>query len=217
MNEIDHWNKIYSTKSDNELGWFETDLSYSLDQINKVSLNGRFSNVFVAGAGRSKIIDHLLKARCRVIVNDISDVAISKMKLEYHNQDNIEYVIGDVSNTIIDYDDTIDLWFDRAVLHFILDDNKITNYFKNCERMIKPGGHAIFSEFAIDGAEKCAGLQLNRYSQNMFNSRLTGFNCIECRDSIYLNPFGQERKYINCLYQKNAQQGDAPEPASPAR
>lgn len=53
---------------------------------------------------------------------------------------------------------SVGVWMDRAVLHFLTEEADIAGYFDNLQAALKAGGGAIFSEFAGNGAEKCAGL-----------------------------------------------------------
>ena len=52
----------------------------------------------------------------------------------------------------------VDLWHDRAVLHFFVKKNQQEAYFDLLKSKIRSGGYVIFSEFAKDGAKKCCGL-----------------------------------------------------------
>jgi len=96
----------------------------------------------------------------------------------------------------------MDLWFDRAVLHFLTDEALIQAYFVNCSRNVKPGGHALFCEFSSTGAERCAGLPMHRYDRSELESRLPGFTVIACDSCDFITPSGAKRPYINCLFRK---------------
>lgn len=59
---------------------------------------------------------------------------------------------------------SVDLWFDRAVVHFLLDESAITQYFDNLKASVRSGSYVLLAEFSKPGVEKCAGLSVHRYS-----------------------------------------------------
>lgn len=59
---------------------------------------------------------------------------------------------------------TYDLWHDRAVLHFLTEDEDRERYAATVARAVAPGGHAIIAGFAPDGPERCSGLPVRRAS-----------------------------------------------------
>ncbi len=202
MSTSAHWDAIYASKSDGELGWYEADLTYSLRYLGQVGL-GAGDRALVVGVGRSKIIDHLLATGAQVTVNDLSPVAIGRLKDAYRGQVNLDYVCGDIAEPLPPSVMAMDLWFDRAVLHFLTDEARIQAYFVNCSRAVKPGGHALFCEFSRTGAERCAGLPVHRYDRSELESRLPGFTVMACDFSDFITPSGAKRPYINCLFRKN--------------
>lgn len=97
----------------------------------------------------------------------------------------------------------VGLWIDRAVLHFIIDDNSAHQDFRNVENAVKPGGYALFAEYSKSGVTKCAGLDVRRYDIDDFKTNLPSFKLISNEDYTYTNPNGDPRPYIYALFNKN--------------
>jgi hypothetical protein len=115
----------------------------------------------------------------------------------------IIWLCQNIAHPIMQEIPEIDIWIDRAVLHFLTDENDISGYFENLKSVLKTGGHALFAEFSLEGAPKCAGLTLHRYSVDELSARLgESFNLISQFDYTYINPFGDPRPYIYALFQK---------------
>ncbi len=115
----------------------------------------------------------------------------------------IYWLCQDISQPIQDAIPDIDIWVDRAVLHFLTDEDDIEGYFENVKSTLEAGGYAIFSEFSKTGAPKCAGLNLHRYSVEELSERLgTEFELITHYDYNYINPRGDPRPYIYTLYKR---------------
>ena len=64
-------------------------------------------------------------------------------------------------------------------------------------------GFVVLAEFNLNGAERCSGLPVHRYSQEMLDEKLgIGFELIDCFNHTYLTPSGAERPYIYTLYKR---------------
>ena len=99
----------------------------------------------------------------------------------------------------------VDIWIDRAVLHFLTEDRDIDGYFKNVWSAVTVGGYALFAEFPPHGVRVCAGLDVHRYSVEEFSERLgSGFTLVDHFDHTYLTPDGEPRPYIYALYKRVA-------------
>jgi len=198
-----HWNAIYSSKTDPELGWYERDVSQTLKFLDLIP-EREIGIVFLPGAGTSVLVDELLAREYEVILNDISDEALRKLKNRIGvNQDKLTWLHHDISNPLPDGIPQADIWIDRAVLHFLLEEATIQGYFSNLHSAIRPGGYALLAEFSTTGAPKCAGLELHRYSVEEITERMgSEFVLIKHEDYTYINPFGDPRPYIYALYQK---------------
>tara|TARA_B100000287_G_scaffold425498_1_gene471908 strand:- start:1737 stop:2369 length:633 start_codon:yes stop_codon:yes gene_type:complete len=200
-----HWNKAYKNSERENLGWFENDLSESFNLIQKCKLS-KDSRIFNAGAGESLLIKKLQKfGYSNILINDISDTAIKKLKNSLDNHNGLHFIIEDLTNpTKLLNIEKVDLWHDRAVLHFFIKKNQQKTYFNLIKSKIRSGGYVIFSEFALDGAKKCCGLEILNYDNEMFKNNLgDDFQLIDTFDYLYKHPSnGNTRKYIYSLFKR---------------
>ncbi len=205
MNSLNqHWNNIYASKTDPELGWYESDVSQTVKFLDLIPQN-QTSTVFLPGAGTSILVDELLARENRIILNDISDKALNSLKSRVGlNNDRVTWLHNDISVSLPDNIPQVDIWIDRAVLHFLLKETAIENYFSNLHSTLRPGGHALLAEFSSEGAPKCAGLDLHRYSINEMSERMgVEFNLLKHENYTFINPNGDQRPYVYALYKRN--------------
>jgi hypothetical protein len=200
MNE--HWNKVYQTKSDEELGWYEKDGSQTLTFLSDLDLTNR--RILLTGAGTSNLIGDLLNITSHLYINDISEVSLQKVIERYvfkltQNQ-LIADDLGAPSN--VEYP-LVDLWIDRAVLHFLLEEHQIQNYLHKLNTSLVQGGYVMFAEFEEGGAEKCSGLPIQQYTLSAFETLLGhDYQLVKMERFTFLNPAQQERPYIYVLFKK---------------
>ena len=198
----EHWDKIFSDTENSKLGWWENDTSKTFELLNMIP-NWMSSKIFISGVGTSNLADALLEEKATLVLNDISQEALDKLKIRlalYEKQ--IEWLCHDISKSIEPLV-PVDIWIDRAVLHFFNNEADIEGYFNNVKSMLKIDGYAIFAEFSKTGAPKCAGLPLNRYSAKELSQRLgSSFELVNTFDHTFINPEGGERPYIYALYKK---------------
>ncbi len=196
----EHWDAVFSTDDDQQLGWYEHDVSQTLKFFKHLKL-GAESQLFLAGAGTSNLVDELLKTGSHLILNDISSLALAKLKSR----------IGDGNYQLLQHDmgmplaqaQSVDLWIDRAVLHFLLDEPAIIQYFDNLKASVKSGGYVLLAEFSKAGVEECAGLPVHRYSVEEMQARLgEAFTLVESENYVFISPRGQERLYVYALFQR---------------
>lgn len=202
----DHWDKIFSNTEDTNLGWYEGDLSQTLKLLKPIP-NWEHSNMFLVGTGTSRLIETVLAKGVCLSLNDISAQALDKVKTRLGKKsESVNWLCQDISRPINDNAQkqaSIDIWIDRAVLHFLLDEQSILGYFDNLNKILAKGGYVLFAEFSIKGVSKCAGLELHRYSVEELTERLgSTYQLVNSFEHVYTNPTGDPRPYIYCLYQK---------------
>lgn len=195
-----HWNNIFTNTEDNNLGWWENDFSQTLKFLNILNINSN-TNIFLAGSGTSNLVDEFVNKNCNLILNDISDIALIKVKNRLQKINNIEFFQQDLSKPF--RNKNIDIWIDRAVLHFLLNENDISNYFENLKTNLNKDGFVLFAEFRKNGATSCANLKVNQYDLEEFSKRLGNeFELIKSEEYDYINPNGNKKEYIYALYRK---------------
>ena len=199
----DHWNKIFEKTDEKELGWFENDFSQTLKFLDMIP-DWQNSKIFIPGVGTSKFISILAETDAELILNDLSAEAIEK------NRKNIMKKKIKLNGSVRIFqkplklkNNDIDIWIDRAVLHFLIDDRQVEQYFKNVDKSVKVGGYVIFAEFSKEGAKKCAGLDVRRYDVADLQKNLNNFQLIKTEKYTYFNPNKDPRPYIYALFRKN--------------
>jgi len=199
----EHWDSIFASTEESKLGWYEKEARQTFQLLDDVP-NWENGTIFIPGAGTSVLIEELLKKRVKLVLNDISSVALNNLKTRLGDKcDEIYWLCQDITIPIRETIPAIDIWIDRAVLHFLTEEEEIKKYFENVQSTLKAGGFAAFAEFSKTGASKCAGLPLHRYSVEELSERLgSSFGLVSHFDHIYINPNGDPRPYVYVLFKR---------------
>ena len=203
----EHWNAAYNLE-DEQLGWFEANPMQTMELVNACNLK-KDATILNVGAGTTTLIDTLLEeGYTNMIANDLSDLALDKLKQRIkksHNY-NLTCIKDDLTNPQkINKLQNIDLWIDRAVLHFFLTEAEQNAYFNLIQKTVSKNGYVIIAVFSLEGAQKCCGLDLRRYNLEMLQNNLgTHFKLIKSFNHTFINPFGGERPYIYTLFQRQS-------------
>ncbi|MFY0673096.1 MAG: class I SAM-dependent methyltransferase [Bacteroidia bacterium] len=204
MNLINHWNTVYETKEQETLGWYEKDTSKTWELINESGV-AKDARVIHIGAGTTTLVDEMLdKGFTNMMATDLSKSALDKLA-ERVGADKIDCIVDDLAQpSSLKNIEQVDLWIDRAVLHFLTTENGRKAYFDLLKSKVKDGGYVILAQFALNGAEKCSGLPVYRYNAQMMSELLgADFELVNSFDHIYMNPGGAERPYVYALFKKN--------------
>ena len=203
-NLSDHWDKAYTNNPEEKLGWFEIDFKPMFQLINKTGIE-KSARILNAGAGITNLVDALLHNHySNIIATDLSKVALNNLSSRV-GKENLTCIVDDLTNpTILNNISPVDLWIDRAVLHFFIDKKDQDTYFDLIKNKVKEKGFVILAEFSLKGAKKCSGLDVKQYSKEMFQDRLgSDFEMVDSFDYIYTMPSGAERPYVYSLFRKN--------------
>ena len=199
INLKDHWNRAYNRVSVDQLGWFEAEPTPSLKLIRELKLAKNARQLHV-GVGASTLIDKLLDDNYSgLIASDISEDGLDELK-DRLGQDAalVEWIVDDLTAPeFLQHLEPVDLWHDRAVLHFFTQENDRRQYAQLLNRLVKPGGYVIIAAFSLDGADKCSGLPVYRYNQEMLQELLgSEYTLMKAFNYDYHQPSGNLRKYI---------------------
>lgn len=198
-----HWENVYQSKPNEKLGWYEVDLSPSLKLIDKTGID-KSDRIINIGAGNTTLIDELLKLNySNIIATDISETALNKLD-ERLNSKSVKYVVDDLTHpTLLNNIQKVDLWIDRAVLHFLTNEKDQNTYFNLLRDKVKNGGYVLLAQFNLNGAEKCSGLPVERYDETILSKKLgANFKLIDSFDYTYTMPSGDKRPYVYTLFER---------------
>lgn len=205
INYRDHWNTAYTKNPTEKLGWYEDKSIKTLELINRTNLpkNARILNV---GVGSSTVIDDLIdEGYTNLIANDLSEKSLHDLKDRLGEKaSEVTFLVDDLTAPEkLDKLNEVDLWNDRAVLHFFLSKAEKQAYFNLLRQVVKPKGYVLIAVFALEGAEKCCGLPLQRYDVSMLQNSLgEEFTLQESLNYTFVNPYGGERPYVYALFQR---------------
>ena len=192
-----HWDGAYADAETTKLGWYQAEHEVTISLFEMC--DKKTNRVIDVGAGVTTLIDALEQMNYQVSVLDVSSEALRTLKSRHGNR--ISYLHGDLTNEL--QLDDYDIWHDRAVLHFLLEEEQKKAYVKNLESCISSGGYAIIETFATDGAQMCCGLQLCTYDESKLRSLLgEGWKLAHSLRHIHMNPFGGERPYVSAIFQR---------------
>ena len=195
-----HWQGVYGSKAADAVSWYEREATTSLAMIEATGV-AHADPIVDVGAGASVLVDGLLaKGFSDVTALDVSEAALAITKARVG--DRAKYVVGDV--TAWKPDRTYALWHDRAVFHFLVDEDSRARYRATLAAALREGGHAIVATFAEDGPEKCSGLDVRRYSPEALAAELSPvLAMLESRRVVHVTPWGAEQKLVYARFVKN--------------
>ncbi|MGB8218208.1 MAG: class I SAM-dependent methyltransferase [Candidatus Methanoperedens sp.] len=203
----EHWDEIYEALDADELTWYEETPEASIKLLNKCHIT-KDESILDVGAGASTFIDYLInQGFSNVIATDISEIALDKLKERLGNQkaSQVRWIVDDITTPVhIQNLRDIAVWHDRAVLHFLLEEDQQRMYLSTLKKAVKKGGYVIIAAFSLKGAKKCSGLDVKNYDQSML-AKFMGedFSLLEYFDYTHHMPSGEPRQYIYTLFQKN--------------
>ena len=202
VSEQQHWNKVYGTKAENEVSWFQPYPKTSMAFVKLFDLP-LTANIIDVGGGDSHFVDALLdKGYQNIWVLDISDIAIEKAKQRLGvKAANIHWIVSDVTT----FTPTVqfDFWHDRAAFHFLTSEDKIYQYVFTAENAIKKDGYLILGTFSENGPEKCSGLAIMQYSETSMSARFeVAFDRIKCISEDHTAPFNTVQNFLFCSFKK---------------
>jgi SAM-dependent methyltransferase len=202
MSFAQHWNEIYSTKSENEVSWFQPYPKTSMEFVNLFHLP-LDADIIDIGGGDGHFVDALLeKGYENIWVLDISAKAIEKAKLRLGEKaSKVHWIVSDV--TEFEPPIQFDFWHDRAAFHFLTTEDEIYKYVAIAEDAIKQNGYLILGTFSEVGPKKCSGLEIKQYSERSMSVRFeVAFDRIKCITEDHLTPFNTVQNFLFCSFRK---------------
>lgn len=184
----DHWTEVYATPN-HRGSWHRTSLDESIAAIRRVAPH-RPCDFLDVGAGRQRL------SLTEVFPEPGSATAYAvdlTLEILGEPRGDVHYIAGDVLQLELPM---VDVWHDRAVLHFFLDATDRATYREQVARSVRPGGGVVIACFDVNGPEFCSGLPVARRSPEELAEEF-GELCdvVELHRSQHITPAGVEQEF----------------------
>jgi len=196
-----YWDETFASAQ--TLAWEESDIPWVMDWVLQLNLE-KNARIFCAGVGNSRIVDHLLKAGfTNIVANDISGVALDTITKRVNSND-VTYVQDDLikGRHLKSLENTVDLYIDRATLHFFTQCEEKDAYFAQMNRLLAPEGITVIGVFDKNNEPVCCGQQLQLWSLESLKNRLKEFSFLAEAHETFYESNGSVRNYIYLQAQK---------------
>ncbi len=156
-----HWDERYATVGATGVSWFEDEPTMSLTALDAAGI-APASSIIDVGGGASRLVDALLaRGSDDVTVLDVSQTALDEAARRVGDQPQVTWLHADLLTW--EPPRTWTVWHDRAVFHFLTDQDDRTTYRRLVHQAVERGGVIVVATFDVNGPEYCSGLPVVRY------------------------------------------------------
>ena len=200
MERKNHWETVYETKQPSEVSWTQENPKTSLDFIHETHLD-KTAKIIDIGGGDSNLVDFLLEEGYENIsVLDISANALERAKKRLgNNAEKVTWIVSDI--TEFEPTEQYDVWHDRAVFHFLIEENDIKKYQDLVAKAVKR--NMVIGTFSTNGPLKCSGLEIKQNDETSLTSTFkNNFEKIDCFTIDHKTPFDTIQNFIFCSFNR---------------
>lgn len=196
MDRRSHWEHVYETKAPDALSWYQPSPVRSLALLDEIGVTAE-TRLIDVGGGDSTLVDALLaRGLRRITVLDVSAAALERARARLGAcADEVTWAQADITTATLP-EAAFDVWHDRAVFHFLIAAADRARYVAAMERALRPGGWGVFATFALDGPERCSGLDVVRYAPEELAATLgASFELVRSDREVHGTPWGAEQPF----------------------
>lgn len=194
----DFWEGVHDGKDVDGVSWWQSVPGLSLGLVDATTVSPE-EPVIDVGAGWSTLADHLLERG----FTDVTAIDLSRTAL-----DTVSERVGELrAHLTLDVADVLDfdpgrryaLWHDRAVYHFLTEQDERDDYRASLERCLAPGGWLVIATFGPDGPTTCSGLPIVRYTHEELAAEFPGCTLVDTAGEDHLTPWGTNQQFTAVL------------------
>ena len=201
-NKKSHWENVFATKQPNEVSWTQEYPKTAMDYLENLNLS-KTANIIDIGGGDSNLVDALLdKGYKNIWVLDISEFALERAKKRLGDKAHlVHWIVSDI--TEFKPEVKFDFWYDRAVFHFLTEEESINKYVAIISNSINQNGNFLLGTFSENGPLKCSGLEIKQYSENAMKHTFNeSFQAMKCFTENHTTPFDTTQNFQFCGFKK---------------
>lgn len=198
----EHWNRIYGTKRETEVSWYQPKPELSLALVREY-VPDKAASIIDVGGGASSLTAELLRAGyLDLTALDISAEALDHAKANLGAEaTNVEWIVADITEWRPARQWQV--WHDRAVFHFLTDTSAQEAYIAALKAATVQAAIVIISGFAPDGPQQCSGLPVVRYDAPSLSKRIgANFKLIEEKREAHDTPGGSVQRFYYAVLRK---------------
>lgn len=200
-----HWENVYRSKSANAVSWYRPHLEVSLALI-EWAAKSKSAAILDIGGGASTLVDDLLVAGFEdVSVLDVAEPALDVARLRLGDTaKRVCWMTADFLSAPLQ-EQRYDICHDRAVFHFLNDAAERERYFDQVSRILRHEGTLIVATFALDGPERCSGLNVSRYNEDAMMQAAGGrFTITASQRESHRTPWGSVQEMMYFVLRRSA-------------
>ncbi len=192
------WEGVHDSKDVDGVSWWQSVPELSLGLVDESGV-GVEQAIIDVGAGWSTLVDHLVERGYR----DLTAIDLSMTALQ-----TVRDRIGDAGKDVrLDVADVLDyrpgrtfaLWHDRAVFHFLTEEDERDDYRLSLDRCLDPDGFMVVATFGPDGPTTCSGLPIVRYTHEELAAEFPGYRVLSTSGEEHVTPWGATQQFTAIL------------------
>lgn len=202
METKQHWERIYTSKKSEEFSWTQETPTTSISFLKDFNVP-KSAPIIDIGGGESRLVDYLLsEGYVDITVLDISKKALDRAKARLgDNASKVNWIVSDITEFIPPRQYAI--WHDRATFHFLTEESQIKKYVSIASGNLTGDGFMTIGTFSENGPDKCSGLEIRKYSEDMLTSVLqSAFEKMKCLKEDHITPFKTVQNFLFCSFRK---------------
>ncbi|MEO8328666.1 MAG: rhodanese-like domain-containing protein [Candidatus Nanopelagicales bacterium] len=184
------WDRRYADAGEGQVTWYQKRPEVSLDLV-ALGAGYQSDAMIDVGGGASRLVDHLCAdGWSDITVLDVSEqaLAIARNRLGVHSG-GVRWLRVNLWDWVPDR--RYQIWHDRAVFHFLVEEDDRRRYRKLLVDGLAADGLLAVGTFAKDGPTHCSGLPVARYDHDELLDALGGgFDVLAKRHEEHRTPTG---------------------------
>lgn len=157
-----YWDRVHGSRPPTDVSWYEPTPATSLAMFDELGVDPH-DPVIDVGAGSSGLAEALLhRGFVNITALDVSYTALQVARDRLGDRAaQIDWIVADLLSWQPSRQYAV--WHDRAVFHFLTDEDQRARYRRSLLEALRPGAVVIVATFAEDGPQRCSGLPTHRY------------------------------------------------------
>ena len=195
------WEGVHDSTDVDGVSWWQSVPDLSLGLVDETGI-GQDQPVIDVGAGWSTLVDHLVERGFQDLTAiDLSMTALTTVR---------ERLSETTARVTLDVADVLDfrprrtfaLWHDRAVFHFLTEQDERDDYRASLNHCLEAGGFAVVATFGPDGPLTCSGLPIVRYTHEALAAEFPDYRLLSTSGEDHRTPWGTTQQFTAILLQR---------------